>query len=1001
MMLSGEEPVTDLVPRAYKTSIDHRLGVVPLSASHKSKFTGMTLTPELVQQQLQTPRRVSRRMSAFTSPNRRIPTATALAEGELSFFSRVTDTSGSSMNDSSQSQPSQYPTSLLVGTTHHLATVAPPLEYISPATTPALSDTDALPLETLYPKFGSHPTSMNQFHPNPGVVGMNAAGAVVPTVVTPVYPIIPPFLMSPVAQPIHLMEQQQEQLVLQREQELLQLQLQNEFSEEQRRDESAYQNQEELHLRRQLHDKFQHDMNEKKQEDVVSLPSPLLILLEPRSEDEFVDPIEKATNEAIDAVLASKDSLPQMSKIVDHPVQDLEHEKITESNDRLPSVDPEVNYEGSEPRLVPSAANLEILDVDSTRYYSSPTECSIHQQQQCMDQLVVPTVQKMPENNRNQESLSTLSKCRDDRGTPRVSNSASASESDVSSQTDPEETYHHEPDHNWSAATVDAMKATMSRALGKLQTLASHIASTNADYSLPETMNTSTESSSASPLPDNMSNKSLDFQDLADELRGGKGHESEKTRSDEKSPIIRHRRRDSSTSFDTLGAQKPASLVNTSSPPRHLQKPIPLNPLSIHAAHSIPLKKSDRDVRKTGPRFISPPVSSSRTRAVTPIVRMRHQGEELEEETAADEMNRSFDDMNFKSQRNMNRKSKSKPARKNSDNPIHLEKPQHKKKSKHKPQKIDQEDSFFSFAGQNFHVPTDIPSCKNDVLQLLERFMTTRCGNLDDTYDGDEDDDDYSMDTNDVSYCTDEDEPLEPEIAATGLKLSAAKVSRGLQVKNQEENEFAFAEPNYTISVDLNDKQFIRQFIASATSEGILLIRHKENHKKSLRRPTKNLAKITRGVPVPSGKFKGPCLVWREVNGVVQGELDLFDIRSLDKATALELENYPLAMPGRSMIFRMHKGNDFVFEARNEEEALRFVHGMRWLIARLAFNLIIGNISVSCELLEVERSSNADDRYGMFPSSVKEETKWTSAMNYTTNHLVSKAVTSVQHSNKL
>ena len=52
-------------------------------------------------------------------------------------------------------------------------------------------------------------------------------------------------------------------------------------------------------------------------------------------------------------------------------------------------------------------------------------------------------------------------------------------------------------------------------------------------------------------------------------------------------------------------------------------------------------------------------------------------------------------------------------------------------------------------------------------------------------------------------------------------------------------------------------------------------------------------------------------------------------------------------------------------------------------------------MSVSCELLDVGEESNIDDRYGMFPSSVNEETQWTMAMNEATTHLaqeVSKAI---------
>ena len=985
MMLAGAETdLSHLLPRTYKSSIDHRHDAVPSTPSNRTKLTGVTLTPELAQQKLQTPR-VSRRMSAFTSPNRRVPTTTALAEGELSFFTRVTDTSSSSNNDSFQSSI-QYPPSL--GTPRHTS-FAPPDEYISPATTPAKSETDLSPLVTLNSSFTSHPSG-NQFHTSSVLLDMNSALAVAPTVVTPVYPNLAPFVIPPGVQPIHLVEQQHEQLLLQREQQFLQFQQQKEFSEEQQCQEYAHQKQEELLLQRQLLDEFKNEERDEKKEDVVaSTSAPLFSLNEPLLGKEPVDQ-EQNIDQGNDAVHNLSVGQSARNKIVDHPLQNLEKNDCSGNADVQHSDN--LSVEPSEQDATNSALS-EMLEVDSTRYYSSPTGSSSNLQKQFIDRIMATTALDLPESKSNHEPPAKHSKYRDDRGTPRISNSTSVSDSSVSSQTDAEEKYHLEPDHNWSAVTVDAMKATMSRALGKLQTLASHITATNTDTSLPEALNTSTESSSASPIPDNASSKSLDFQDLANEIRGIKGRGTDATGQEEKSPSIRHRRRDSTTSFDTLGAPKPASLANTSSPPRYLQKPIPLNPTTILPKNAIPLKKSDRDQKKTGPRYISPPASNSRTRAVTPIVRMRNQGKELEDSTV-DEFKQEYDGMNFKSRSKMSLKLKTKPVRKIHDTPMISEKPKQKKKSKTKTQHIDQEESFFSLAGQKFQVQAGIPTCKNDIMQMLERFMSTRCGNLDDAFDGEEDDEDYSMDSNDLSYVSEEDEASEREIVTRRAKPSSANVSRGRKVDVQKDNEFSKAEPKYSITVDLNDKQFIRQFIASVTTEGVMLIRHKLNHRKSLRRPTKNLAFIKRGIPEYGSKFKGPRFVWKEINGTDEGELDLFDICSLEKATALELENYPLAMPGRSMFFRTHKGVDYVFEARNVEEALRFVHGMRWLIARLAFNLIIGNVSVSCELLEVERNNKADDCYGMFPSTLKEESQWTNAMNTTTSHLVSKASSS-------
>ena len=124
----------------------------------------------------------------------------------------------------------------------------------------------------------------------------------------------------------------------------------------------------------------------------------------------------------------------------------------------------------------------------------------------------------------------------------------------------------------------------------------------------------------------------------------------------------------------------------------------------------------------------------------------------------------------------------------------------------------------------------------------------------------------------------------------------------------------------------------------------------------------------------------------------VSGEIDLFGIATLDKATVHQLGDYPLAMPGRSIFIRSNSGAEFLFEALSDKDALRFIHGMRWVIARLAFNLLIGNLVVSCELLDVERSGDPESEAGRFPQTLKQEANWTKAMNDVTCYLVDKTI---------
>merc|ERR1712050_16708 len=102
------------------------------------------------------------------------------------------------------------------------------------------------------------------------------------------------------------------------------------------------------------------------------------------------------------------------------------------------------------------------------------------------------------------------------------------------------------------------------------------------------------------------------------------------------------------------------------------------------------------------------------------------------------------------------------------------------------------------------------------------------------------------------------------------------------------------------------------------------------------------------------------------------------------------------AMPGRAVYIRMNDGDEHVFETRNEEGADRFVEGMRWVVARMSFNLVAGNLSVCCELLDVGfYDQGDDDETNLIPTlpiatSPKEEANWTSAMNDVTNNMVDK-----------
>jgi hypothetical protein len=144
------------------------------------------------------------------------------------------------------------------------------------------------------------------------------------------------------------------------------------------------------------------------------------------------------------------------------------------------------------------------------------------------------------------------------------------------------------------------------------------------------------------------------------------------------------------------------------------------------------------------------------------------------------------------------------------------------------------------------------------------------------------------------------------------------------------------------------------------------------------------------GRRAPSGSQYGPRLVWAGIKTPDNTfGIDLFDIRSLDKAGAMHLQDYPFAIPGRSIFLKLTRGRDFVFEASTEEQARRFIHGMRWVVARLAFNLVIGNLDVSCELVDI---GLVDGKKKVRPDTALEESRWTKAMDDMTNQLVDKSV---------
>lgn len=139
------------------------------------------------------------------------------------------------------------------------------------------------------------------------------------------------------------------------------------------------------------------------------------------------------------------------------------------------------------------------------------------------------------------------------------------------------------------------------------------------------------------------------------------------------------------------------------------------------------------------------------------------------------------------------------------------------------------------------------------------------------------------------------------------------------------------------------------------------------------------------GVLNGDGNYAGPKLAWYSREGETKNAIDLLDIQSLEKATPIQLQEYPFAIPGNSLILRFQNmaGVDLVLESSNEQEAMRFIHGVQWVVARMTFNLIVGNPLITCELLDVAPSLD----------------KSAKAMNDVTNQMIEKSL--FQHQRKI
>ena len=148
---------------------------------------------------------------------------------------------------------------------------------------------------------------------------------------------------------------------------------------------------------------------------------------------------------------------------------------------------------------------------------------------------------------------------------------------------------------------------------------------------------------------------------------------------------------------------------------------------------------------------------------------------------------------------------------------------------------------------------------------------------------------------------------------------------------------------------------------------------------------------LMNGHQTHTGEYAGPALVWADEKKRDQFYgVNLFDIRSIDRTTSLTLGGRKTEHVRRCILIRLSKGSDFVFEAESEDEAFRFIHGMKWMIARFSFNLILGNVDVSCEVLDVGHVKARSDINS--PKSLLEEAEAAKAVDDVTMQMLDRCI---------
>ena len=181
---------------------------------------------------------------------------------------------------------------------------------------------------------------------------------------------------------------------------------------------------------------------------------------------------------------------------------------------------------------------------------------------------------------------------------------------------------------------------------------------------------------------------------------------------------------------------------------------------------------------------------------------------------------------------------------------------------------------------------------------------------------------------------------------------------------------------------------FVQAFLQDMESKGESMLWHEET---SSIDPTTVVIRLKRGYRLPNGTYCAPRLIWTDLRQNYNYGCDVFDIRSLEYANMLHLKDFPYAIPGRSVLLHLKDNTSFIFEAGTEEDVIRFVRGIKWVISRLAYNLAVGNLDGASELLDL---GLVDPKRRNTRRSARSEFDWSRAMDDVTELLIDSALES-------